>query len=97
MKNEELLNELRHNMKHSIVTFSYRKKDGTTREAKGTLCESIIMDRGGEMPKGTGETPSETFPYWDVECEGWRCFKEAYLIDANIDEVRVLPIFQENF
>ena len=96
MKNDELLKELRHNMKHSIVSFSYLKKDGSTRTAKGTLCESIITDRGGEMPKGTGETPSDAFPYWDVESEGWRCFKTAYLIDANIDEVKILDInFEE--
>lgn len=92
MIKEDLLNDLRHNMKHSIVSFSYRKKDGSLRNAKGTLSESIIKDRGGEMPKGTGETPSDTFPYWDIEAEGWRCFKTAYLMDADLDSVRILDI-----
>ena len=92
-----LLKELKHNMGHSIVNFSYKKKDGTIRNAQGTLCECIILERGGEMPKGTGEAPSDTFPYWDVEVGSWRCFKSAFLIDANIDEVKILDIKFEEY
>lgn len=93
--NEErqtILDELRHNMSHSVVKFSYKKKDGTIRSARGTLCERIILERGGEMPKGTGETPDNVFPYWDIDAEAWRCFKKVHFIEANIDEVKVLDI-----
>ena len=89
-----MLEELRHNMTHSIVRFGYIKKNGETRDAMGTLCERIITERGGEMPKGTGETPSETFPYWDVNSEGWRCFKVDKLRYAYNDEVNVGELFK---
>jgi hypothetical protein len=73
----EQINELKQALNNGVVSFIYTKKDGTERNATGTLCESIILEKGGEMPKGTGETPNQTIPYWDVEKCAWRsCLKD---------------------
>ena len=75
-----MMEELRQMMQNGAVTFQYKKKDGSTRTATGTLCESIIVEDGGSMPKGTGVIPQDTFPYWDLNSNGWRCFKTEYFI-----------------
>ena len=69
------LEHLRECMKNSIVRFSYEKKDGEIRDALGTLNPSIIEEHGGSLPKGTGVTHADVFPYWDVNSKGWRGFK----------------------
>ena len=70
----EYMEKLRQLMHEGIVEFQYTKKDGSVRDAKGTLNESFIDECGG-TPKGTGEAPTGTFPYWDVNSGGWRSFK----------------------
>ena len=65
------------------VKFSYRKKDGTTREAEGTLIRSK-MDLGDgtiwePVGKGLPEKP-EWVRYWDLESMGWRQFSIFNLI-----------------
>lgn len=77
----EKINELKELMHQSIVSFQYKKKDGSIRVARGTLQEDIIIEDGGEMPKGTGETSIDTVPYWDVDVCGWRCFRIDNFID----------------
>ncbi len=64
-------------MKKGVVVFYYKKADGTTRRAEGTL---------QNLPSGTslvkkGKTPSyKTMTYYDVEKQGFRCFKiENYI------------------
>lgn len=83
-----MIEKLRRNMTHSIVKFSYTKKNGELREALGTLNSNIIEEYGGELPKGTGETPTDTFPYWDVNSGAWRCFKKDNLISAELDPMQ---------
>ena len=41
---------LRYYLRHGIVRFTYVKKDGTLREARGTNCADIIPP--SKMPKG---------------------------------------------
>ena len=73
----EQINEFKQSLQSGVVNFEYQKKDGTARQAIGTLCESIIIEKGGNMPKGTGETPDNTIPYWDIEKCSWRsCLKD---------------------
>ena len=57
-----------------IVTFSFFKKDGTIREAKGTLHPLLIP--ADKMPKGSEDyTPNySTIPFFDLEKQEWRSF-----------------------
>lgn len=90
---EANLQKLKECMHHSIVKFSYKKTNGEIRDAMGTLCQKIIEERGGNLPKGTGEAPIDTFPYWDVNSEGWRSFKVSNFIWADADAVMINNLF----
>ena len=56
------------------VYFTYRKKDGTEREAYGTRNIGIIKDYNA-TPSGNGTEKTGVITYYDLESEGWRCFK----------------------
>lgn len=75
-----MIEKLKNNLANSIAKFTYKKKNGEIREAMGTLNNDIILEHGGELPKGTGEKPSDTLPYWDVNSGAWRCFKLENLV-----------------
>jgi len=61
------------------VKFSYTKKDGTVREALGTLDNKIYGEEN--EPKGTGYTvPEYNIRYFDLEKEGWRSFNADNLL-----------------
>lgn len=55
------------------IRFAYEKADGTLRYAVGTL-------KGNFEIKGTGRPNYKTLPYFDVEANGFRCFKVESLI-----------------
>lgn len=68
--------KLKSKMKSGIVRFYFRKVDGTTREAFGTLSEKLMPET-----QGTGKKANETiFTYYDTERESWRSFKKANLL-----------------
>ena len=56
------------------VHFTYRKKDGTEREAYGTRNTGIIKDHNA-TPSGTGTEKIGVITYYDLDSNGWRCFK----------------------
>lgn len=67
---------LKYKMRRGIVTFTYKKADGTIREARGTLRRSLLPPT-----KGTGIKPSPlVFVYYDVDKCGWRSFKRENLL-----------------
>jgi hypothetical protein len=65
-----LIEILREKLAKGIVNFSYVKKDGSLRNACGTLFGI------GHTIKGTGKgrTCPYTLSYYDVDCKGWRSF-----------------------
>lgn len=70
-------------MMENAVKFSYTKKDGSLREAVGTLDRSK-MDLGDgtlwePVGKGLPEKP-EFVRYWDLQSMGWRQFNVANLV-----------------
>lgn len=73
------ISKLKESFKKGVVTFQYRKKDGTIRTAKGTTNKSIITcnytPKGGNGPSTYGYTS-----YWDVDKNDWRCFNENFLV-----------------
>ena len=69
-----------------VVKFSYyEKKDGSLRQAVGTLCKGISAAYDNyEYKEQPGEATCiqyEYFLYWDLEVEGYRTFKAARLIE----------------
>ena len=71
---------LRDWLKEGIVTFSYYKKDGSIREAKGTLNELLIP--ADKKPKGTGTAAPnyEAVAYFDLDKQEWRSFSVTCFI-----------------
>ena len=60
-------------LRKGVVKFSYFKKDGTIRDARGTLCMTLIPDE--KHPKGACLTPVfSTINYFDLAKGEWRSF-----------------------
>lgn len=56
------------------VHFTYRKKDGTEREAYGTRNSTIITEHNA-TPSGNGSEKIGVITYYDLNAKGWRSFK----------------------
>lgn len=68
--------KLKARMKSGIVRFYFRKVNGTTREAFGTLSEKLMPET-----KGTGKKQNDTLQtYFDTERGEFRSFKKANLL-----------------
>lgn len=66
------------------VKFSYTKKDGSIRDAIGTL-NLDVMGKENE-PKGTGyEITDSNIRYYDLNSKGWRSFIVDNLINWEIN------------
>jgi hypothetical protein len=61
-------------MKSSTVHFTFKKVDGSLREANGTLVGVENMIKGVKNEQFT------TIPYFDTDVNDWRSFKAEYLI-----------------
>lgn len=73
-----LIEEVKKQMREGVCHFIYQKKDGSIREAMGTLDKSVLC----ATLKGTGDSP-ETWGccyYHDVIKGGARSFRWANLI-----------------
>ncbi len=78
-------------MGQGVVTFQYRKLDGTLRQARGTLCRDCspeydealrrMAERNPENETRTQENPLDTVTYWDMDKRGWRTFLIRFLED----------------
>ncbi|KGF42998.1 hypothetical protein HMPREF0647_10640 [Prevotella bivia DNF00320] len=75
---ENLFETLVGKLRKGIVSFVYRKKDGTERHACGTLYGI------GHTIKGTHphQQCSYTLAYYDVDCKGWRSFIINNLVEV---------------
>ena len=75
---EKLFETLVWKLRRGIVSFVYRKKDGTERHACGTLYGI------GHTIKGTSKHHqyNYTFAYYDVDCKGWRSFIIENLVEV---------------
>lgn len=62
-------------MRYGIVRFTYKKVDGTLRNAVGTLRDIASTVKGPGLP-GDGRTVK----YYDVEASGWRSFKVGNIV-----------------
>lgn len=71
-------NEFRAMLKEGVVKFQYIKKDGTIRNATGTLKDDLITKKtyGGVcIPKQYGYSV-----YFDIDAANFRCYDKNKLI-----------------
>ena len=67
---------LRTKFRSGIWRFSYFKKEGGIREARGTLDPSRIPQDKWAKDTNVNHIPSpDTFPYYDLDAAGWRSFR----------------------
>lgn len=65
------------------VAFQYRKKDGTIRNAIGTLCRSLMKLADNTLWEPKGEPKPENpalMLYFDCDAKSWRSFQVANLV-----------------
>lgn len=75
----DLVNGLKQELYKREVKFSYLKKDGSVREARGTL-NSKVYGKDNE-PTGNGRIiPENQIRYYDLDAQGWRSFLSENLI-----------------
>lgn len=68
--------KLRASMKKQVVSFKFKKVDGSIREANGTLIESYLPEIKGTSKK----VNYSVMAYFDVDAYGFRSFKVENLI-----------------
>lgn len=68
------LYRLAKSMRAGAVRFAFEKADGSLRKAVGTLKDIQ------HLIKGTGSDTANVFRYFDIEANGFRCFRVANLI-----------------
>lgn len=65
------------------VRFQFKKKDGSTREAVGTLIREKMVQADGSVwePVGAERPDVPTLvKYWDLTVQGWRSFNVFNLL-----------------
>lgn len=67
---------LKEAMQNDIVEFTFIKKDGSLRAAKGTTSNQFFTYE----KKTDRTTPSHLVTYFDIEKQSFRCFKAANLV-----------------
>lgn len=73
--------ELREMLKQGPVKFQYKKKDGSIREAVGTVNPGIIEEAGATPNGGVCHPKSAGYSvYYDIKEEGFRCYDESQIV-----------------
>lgn len=68
--------KLTQRMRSGVAHFCYMKTDGSIRRAVGTLCNLPLEFSG----KKHGKPSYKTICYYDLEKQGFRCFRTLNLI-----------------
>ena len=77
---ENYIKRFKNALHKRVVEFEYKKKNGETRTAHGTLNLDIMGT--DNAPKGTdGEVSDNVIRYFDMDSNGWRSFIVENFID----------------
>lgn len=82
MKADEVM-LLESKMLEQAVKFQFVKKDGSLRDAEGTLVRSMMVQEDGTLwePKGPERPDAPTLvKFWDCVAKGWKCFNVLNLV-----------------
>lgn len=76
-------------LNRNIVHFTYTKKNGETRHARGTKSSKIITEKYGEdkLPSGNGAPKEGVIAYFDLDKEAWRSFQVGSLVSIDNDDL----------
>ena len=69
---ETSLQKLNSRMKKEVVKFSYKRKNGSVRKARGTLQKKKMPH---VKPNPGAKKPDSVFVYWDVDKNNYRSFR----------------------
>lgn len=70
-------------MMETAVRFQFKKKDGSLREAVGTLVHEKMVQEDGTIWEPVGEAKPEVptlVKFWDLTVQGWRSFNVFNLV-----------------
>lgn len=70
-------------MLERAVRFQFKKKDGSLREAVGTLKRESMVQPDGSIWEPVGESKPDVptlVKYWDLTVQAWRCFNVFNLV-----------------
>ena len=74
---------MRRELRDNIITFKFKKRNGETRTAHGTLHPDYLPKLKGGAPR-----PEKQMVYYDLDKEGWRSFRSyAFIKILNIKPV----------
>ena len=78
------MSTIKEQLEKGIVTFTFVKKDGSVRTAKGTRCfdNPLAVGENYVPPKGVGVPKEGVITYWDLDKSAWRCFTESSYIET---------------
>lgn len=75
---------LRDLLREGVVDFEYEKKDGTLREAKGTLSPNHIPEDQHPQSDREKDLNGSNLKYWDLDRNAWRA------LSSNTEVVNLL-------
>ena len=88
IKSSEAAAALREKLQQGKTSFVFKKKDGSRRQAIGTLSFDLIPT---EDTKFKSDEPREErddqVTYYDLEKMAWRCCKTENILEINGEEV----------
>ena len=76
---QKLVDQINKNLHEGIVEFTYKKKDGSTRNARGTLVEDLLPETSKDDTRKTTNHDTCVY-YYDLDSDGWRAFLKENLI-----------------
>lgn len=78
---QALVSRLLKNLHEGIVEFTYKKKDGSTRKARGTLIEDLLPEKAKDSKRSSTNTDVCIY-YFDLDSDGWRACRKENLISV---------------
>lgn len=70
-----------------VVNFTFKKKNGELRHARGTKkMDKIESIDEGAIPSGKGTPKTRVIAYFDLDKSAWRSFQEESLVSIETKE-----------
>lgn len=88
MVKESLQQKLNRLLKtEDVVNFTFKKKNGELRQARGTKkMDKIESIDGNAVPTGKGAPKTGVITYFDLDKSTWRSFQEESLVSIETQE-----------